>query len=37
MSDRAFFDTNVLVYVVGQKDDRTVIDGRLTIRNPFTT
>lgn len=24
MSDRAFFDTNVLVYVVGQKDERTV-------------
>jgi predicted nucleic acid-binding protein len=23
MSDRAFFDTNVLVYVVGQKDERT--------------
>ena len=23
MSDRAFFDTNVLVYIVGQKDDRT--------------
>ena len=23
MSDRAFFDTNVLVYVVGQKDQRT--------------
>jgi len=24
MSDNAFFDTNVLVYVVGQKDQRTV-------------
>lgn len=23
MSDKAFFDTNVLVYVVGQKDERT--------------
>jgi len=23
MSGRAFFDTNVLVYIVGQKDDRT--------------
>jgi len=23
MSDRAFFDTNVLVYIVGQKDERT--------------
>jgi predicted nucleic acid-binding protein len=23
MSDRAFFDTNVLVYVVGQQDERT--------------
>jgi predicted nucleic acid-binding protein len=23
MSDRAFFDTNILVYVVGQKDERT--------------
>lgn len=23
MSDKAFFDTNVLVYVVGQTDDRT--------------
>lgn len=23
MSDRAFFDTNILVYVVGLKDDRT--------------
>ncbi len=23
MSDRAFFDTNVLVYVVGQKDERS--------------
>jgi predicted nucleic acid-binding protein len=23
MSDRAFFDTNVLVYVVGQRDERT--------------
>lgn len=23
MSDRTFFDTNVLVYVVGQEDDRT--------------
>ena len=23
MSDRAFFDANVLVYVVGQKDERT--------------
>ena len=23
MSDRAFFDTNILVYVVGQKDKRT--------------
>jgi predicted nucleic acid-binding protein len=23
MSDRAFFDTNVLVYIVGQKDQRT--------------
>jgi predicted nucleic acid-binding protein len=23
MSDRAFFDTNVLVYVVGQKNERT--------------
>jgi predicted nucleic acid-binding protein len=23
MSDKAFFDTNVLVYVVGQRDDRT--------------
>ena len=23
MSDKAFFDTNILVYVVGQKDERT--------------
>src|SRR5213594_1023430 len=23
MSDKAFFDTNVLVYVVGQRDERT--------------
>jgi predicted nucleic acid-binding protein len=23
MNDRAFFDTNILVYVVGQKDERT--------------
>jgi predicted nucleic acid-binding protein len=23
MSDKAFFDTNVLVYVVGQEDERT--------------
>jgi len=23
MSDKAFFDTNALVYVVGQKDERT--------------
>jgi predicted nucleic acid-binding protein len=23
MSDRAFFDTNVLVYIVGEKDERT--------------
>ena len=23
MNDKAFFDTNVLVYVVGQKDERT--------------
>ena len=23
MSDRTFFDTNVLIYVVGQKDERT--------------
>ena len=23
MSDKAFFDTNVLVYVVGQQDERT--------------
>ncbi len=23
MNDRVFFDTNVLIYVVGQKDDRT--------------
>ncbi len=25
MNDKAFFDTNVLVYVVGQKDDRTAV------------
>jgi predicted nucleic acid-binding protein len=24
MNDKAFFDTNVLVYVVGEKDERTV-------------
>jgi predicted nucleic acid-binding protein len=24
MSDKGFFDTNVLVYIVGQKDERTV-------------
>ena len=23
MSDRAFFDTNVLIYILGQKDERT--------------
>jgi predicted nucleic acid-binding protein len=23
MNDKAFFDTNVLVYVVGHRDDRT--------------
>jgi predicted nucleic acid-binding protein len=25
MSDKAFFDTNVLVYIVGQEDERTAV------------
>ncbi len=25
MSDRAFFDTNVLVYILGQEDERTAV------------
>jgi predicted nucleic acid-binding protein len=29
MNDRVFFDTNVLVYVVGQKDERTALADAL--------
>jgi predicted nucleic acid-binding protein len=32
MSDRVFFDTNVLVYVVGQKDERTPIADELVAK-----
>jgi predicted nucleic acid-binding protein len=32
MSDKTFFDTNVLVYVVGQKDDRTAKAEALVAR-----
>jgi len=62
MSDKVFFDTDILLYTIGQDDVRTptaeallangglisvtlysedlksgqVVDGRLTIHNPFT-
>ena len=29
MNDKAFFDTNVLVYVIGQKDERTSLSEAL--------
>jgi predicted nucleic acid-binding protein len=29
MKDRVFFDTNVLVYVIGQKDKRTPVSETL--------
>jgi len=32
MSDRPFFDTNVLVYVVGQRDDRTAVAEALVMK-----
>ena len=32
MSDKAFFDTNVLVYLVGQKDERTAKAEALVAR-----
>jgi predicted nucleic acid-binding protein len=35
MSDRAFFDTNILVYVVGQRDKRTEIAEGLLARGGF--